>query len=241
MKLIFGICLILLGLFGNIYGFLPLLFLVILPNGCGAFCQIFMGIMDILLSLVPIIYGIHQIRLYFFTKNLKKESKEATPLNKAFMVIAKIILGFTVVGIGISFCFNCLFYSSEMEDLRQNKFDKKEWAEGNYYVKSWMYQDLKDNYLKPGTKISDVLSLLGTPNNGRVYDSLFYKRTCLQYYLGTIGFAHTSYRLVICPDPTGEHVESVKYISSWWFSKYFDRGETTPQFPLNKEYNHEKK
>lgn len=126
----------------------------------------------------------------------------------------------------------------DARDMASEKFNSK--AFKNEDIKRVkMIDDLTKNYLYKGMKISQVKGLLGEKYLFiREYNNRSFKGKCFNYYLGMLGgFMHDSYRLIICPDSSGQYLDHFKVLRITPWNNYFDGGKDIyPEYPPHINY-----
>lgn len=133
-----------------------------------------------------------------------------TPIMLVTLEIMLLLLGTTIN------------YNSASDVLSSQKFEQEKWS-SPYSIKVEMYQDLRDNYLKIGMPINEVKNLIGETRLRHKYTVQSDQIICLKYDLGMMGYLHTPYDLIICPDKTGECLDSIKLIGGWY--GLWDKGQ----------------
>ena len=131
-------------------------------------------------------------------------------LLKMMMVICAIPI---VLFLLIVLFMNGVHYGSIDSYLAKDHFSKERW-ERLWLFRASMYTDLHEHYLKIGMPISEMKELIGDTKFRRKYVISSGQVICLDYDLGRIeaGGMSSEYDMIICPDKTGQYLESVKLI-----------------------------
>jgi len=138
---------------------------------------------------------------------------------KILSIIAGVI---AVLGVAAILVFDNWLGNLQENRYKESKFDREIWlkAEKDYHpepdvyiidsscIRGKMWDDLRKNYLKKGNNLEEVLDLLGSTSQKRIYSSKKRKMVCLQYDLGGCGImSGPEHILLICPDKNNKIID----------------------------------